>query len=155
MQLLIWTLDYLLFFFTFSGTLSGFSKPFCNKPSLTPNWKFQKMLTKMKSKEKGRKVTLPICTVLSACVSLWSCWLKSYQLGREHQIRKEKADAWERNLFILLEFQMRTGNPRHQTCSRSWKPPRDFNTQLSEHTKACTTPRQVSVAYLLQRSAGR
>lgn len=139
------TLEYLLSPPTFSGTLSGLSKLFYNKVSLRPNWQFPKMKRKMKSKEEGRKVTLPIGSVLWACVSLWSCWLKSYQWEREHQVRREKADAWEINHFLLLEFQMRTGNPRHQTCSRSWRLPWDFSTQLSGHTKACNT--QTSVCY--------
>lgn len=139
---------------TFSGTSSGFSKLFCNKISLRPNWQFPKMMGKMKSKverEKGNPTHLQ-CAV-SLCQSL-KLWLKSYQWEREHQVRREKADAWEINHFLLLEFQMWTGNPRRQTCSRSWKLPWDFSTQLAGHTKACATPRQVSATDLLQRIAG-
>ena len=40
---------------TFSGTLSGFSKPFCNNVSLRPNWQFPQMMRKMKSKVEGEK----------------------------------------------------------------------------------------------------
>lgn len=49
---------------------------------------------------------------------------------------------------------MWTGYPRLQTCSRSWKPPRGFTTQLSVHTKACTTPRQVSADLCVELLAG-
>ena len=140
------TLEYLLSPLTFSGTLSGLSKLFCNKVSLRPNWQFPKMMRKMKSKVEGEKCnpTHQPCAV-SLCQSL-KLLTEILPMGQRASSQKREGRCMRDKSFFIVGVPNADRQSKASDLQSVLKAPLRFqHSVVRAHTKACNT--QTSVCY--------
>lgn len=103
-----------MFFFTFSGILNSFSKPFYNKLNLKPNEQLQKILTKMKfrgGREKGNPLHLQCSVSLHQSLKL----LTEILPKRERTSNQKRESRCMRDKSFFLIFIVRVPNVDRQS----------------------------------------